>query len=170
MNKGSVPDEKMNQVLITRVFDAPRALVFKAWTTPESLESWFAPNGCTVKFERIEIRPGGEFHSCIRSSEGHECWCRGVYHEVLPPERIVFSMAIANKDGKLMAPSEVGMDPAWPRETIVTVTFAEVGNQQTRVTLHQTVLESLARRTGAYPSWLQMLDKLEIKLVSGGQL
>ena len=147
------------EVLITRVFDAPRALVFAAWTDPEHLQRWFAPRGCTVQFCRIDIRPGGTFHSCIRTPNGHNCWCVGTYRAVVVPERIVFTMAVADEKGDLVAPAAVGMDPDWPRETVVTVTFAE-RDGKTTVTLRQTVSEALAKRTGAHPSWLDMLDRL----------
>ncbi|WP_010584998.1 SRPBCC family protein [Schlesneria paludicola] len=146
-------------VVIERVFDAPRELVFQAWTDREHLANWYAPNGCTITFKTLEIRPGGVFHSCIRSPEGHECWCKGVYLEIEPPTRIVYSMSIADQDGNLAEPVDVGMDPEWPRETTVTVSFLEWGDK-TRLTLHQTVREAIAKRTGAYPSWLQMLDRL----------
>lgn len=157
------------EVVITRVFDAPRELVFKAWTDPEHLVHWFAPNGCTIHFREIDLRPGGAFHSCVRIPDGKGCWCAGVYREIVAPERIVFTMAIADEEGNLLGPVEAGMDPDWPRETVVTVTFAEHGGQ-TRLTLHQTVSESLAKRTGAYPSWLQMLDRLAADLAEASSL
>jgi uncharacterized protein YndB with AHSA1/START domain len=146
------------EVLITHVFDAPRDLVFRAWTDPEHLKRWFAPTGCTVHFARLDIRPGGAFHSCIRGPQG-DCWCRGIYREVVAPERIVFTMAVADKDGNRIDPPAAGMDPDWPRETVVTVTFAERAGRTT-LTLHQTVSEALAKRTGAHPSWISMLDRL----------
>ena len=159
--KDSAPSEAEadREIVITRVFDAPREVVFEAWTDPESLARWYAPHGCTVRFAKIDLRQGGAFHSCIRTPDGHECWCRGVYREIKAPERIVFTLAIADAKGALVEPKDVGMDPEWPKETIVTVTFAAQG-RKTLLTLHQTVGESLAKRTGAHPSWLQMLDRL----------
>ena len=147
------------QVLITRVFDAPRELVFKAWTDPEHLVRWYAPRGCTIYFRELDIRPGGAFHSSIRTPDGHDCWCKGVYREIVAPERIVYTLAVADAEGNLVGPTDVGMDPDWPRETILTVTFAE-HQGKTELTLHQTVAESLAKRTGAHPSWIEMLDRL----------
>jgi uncharacterized protein YndB with AHSA1/START domain len=147
------------QVFITRVFDAPRDLVFKAWTDPEHLVRWYAPRGCTIHFARIDLRQGGTFHSCIRTPDGHDCWCTGVYREIVAPERIVFTMVAADANGDPVEPAEVGMDPDWPRETTVTVTFAELG-RKTELTLRQTVSEALAKRTGAHPSWIEMLDRL----------
>ncbi len=157
-------DERL--VVITRIFDAPRELVFRAWTDPEHLMRWYAPRGCTIHFRQIDLRQGGVFHSCIRSPEGHECWCKGVYREIVKPERIVYTLAVADEEGNFVDPADVGMDPDWPRETILTVTFAE-HDGKTTLTLHQTILESLAKRTGAHPSWIEMLDRLAELLAKG---
>jgi uncharacterized protein YndB with AHSA1/START domain len=146
-------------VLITRIIGAPRAAVFKAWTEQESLLHWYAPTGCRISFAKLDACPGGEFHSCILTPDGHECWCRGVYREVVAPELIVHTMAIADAEGRQLNAVEAGMDPEWPNETVLTVRFEE-HEGKTKVTLHQTVSESLAKRTGAHPSWLQMLDRL----------
>jgi uncharacterized protein YndB with AHSA1/START domain len=158
------------QIVITRVFNAPRELVFKAWTDPEHLKRWYAPRGCTIHIATMDLRQGGVFHTCIRNPKFHDCWCKGVYREIVVPERIVYTMAVADEKGNLVEPADAGMDPDWPRETIVTVTFAE-HEGKTKVTLHQTVLESLAKRTGAHPSWIEMLDRLaeDLAQVSGGQ-
>jgi uncharacterized protein YndB with AHSA1/START domain len=150
-------------VVITRDFDAPRELVFRAWTDPAHLARWFAPHGCTIEYHQLDLREGGTFHSCLRTPDGKDCWCRGVYREVVAPERIVYTLAVADEHGNLVEPAQAGMDPDWPRETIVTVTFAEVEGK-TRLTLRQTVSEALAKRTGAHPSWLEMLDRLQTEL------
>jgi uncharacterized protein YndB with AHSA1/START domain len=148
-----------SDVLITRLFDAPREVVFEAWTDPRQLARWFAPHGCTIEFREIDPRPGGTFHSCIRTPDGHECWCRGTYRTVNRPVQIVLTMVVSNEKGESMAPVAVGMDPDWPSKTVVTVTFVE-RQGRTMLTLHQTVSESLAKRTGAHPGWLEMLDRL----------
>lgn len=148
-----------NEILISRRFEAPREVVFQAWSDPQALEQWYAPQGCTIRFLKLEFWKGGELHSCIRTPSGYECWCVGKYLDIQRPERIVFTMASATAEGKRAEPQQLGMDPEWPAETVVTVTFAEEGCG-TRLTLHQTVSEALAKKTGAYPSWLQMLDRL----------
>jgi uncharacterized protein YndB with AHSA1/START domain len=159
----------MPDVWITRTFDAPREVVFRAWTDPEQFAQWYAPHGCTVAFRALDLRAGGEFHSVIHTPDGKACWCRGVYSELVSPERIVYTMAVADAEGNRITPIDAGMDPEWPIETKVTVTFAE-HDGKTTLTLHQTVNESLAKRTGAHPSWLQMLDRLDEQLASTGAL
>jgi uncharacterized protein YndB with AHSA1/START domain len=151
--------EAARDVLITRDFDAPRDLVFRAWTDPDRLARWHAPRGCTIEYRAIDVRPGGSFHSCIRTPDGQECWCVGTYLEVDEPGRIVYTLALSDEDGGPVDPADASKDPDWPRETTVTVTLEDLGGR-TRLTLHQTVSEDLAKRTGAHPSWLQMLDLL----------
>lgn len=159
-------DTASQELVITRLFEAPRELVFQTWTTPEHLQHWFAPTGCTVEFQHLDVRPGGTFHCCIRNPLFHDCWTVGVYHEVLAPERLVYNIAIANEHGQRMAPVEMGMDPEWPAETLVTITFDEQDGK-TLLTLRQAVNEALAKRTGAHPSWLIMLDRLADHLRTG---
>jgi uncharacterized protein YndB with AHSA1/START domain len=153
------------QVLIVRDFDAPRELVYGAWTTQEQLLCWFAPRGCRVNFRKFDFRVGGEFHSCIHTPDGRECWCKGTYRRIVEPELIEFSMVISNAAMQTLEPIEADMDPEWPKETIVTVTLAD-HQGGTRLTLRQTVDEALAKRTGAYPSWLDMLDQLAERLTT----
>ena len=147
-------------IRIERMFDAPRELVFEAWTRPEQLLQWYAPHGCTIHFEKIDVRPGGRFHSCIHNPKFGDCWCVGVYREIVRPERIVYTLATADSAGNEIEPVQAGHDPRWPRETLVTVTLADVRGA-TLLTLEQNALESLAKKTGAHPSWLQMLDRLD---------
>ena len=147
------------EIFIERVLNAPRALVFQAWADAERLRRWYAPEGCALSHCKLDFRPGGTIHTCIRAPNGKECWCTGVYREIVAPERIVFTVGASDAAGNAVEPIDLGMDPEWPGETVVTVTFAERAGQ-TLLTLHQTVSETLAKRTGAHPSWLQMLDRL----------
>ena len=158
-------EPKEGEVLIERTIDAPREAVFGAWTDPRSLCRWFAPRGCTIEFRSIEVVPGGSFHSCIRTPDGHECWCAGKYLAIVSPEQIVFTMSVCDAAGNAVTARDAGMDPEWPDETVVTVSLRDLGGK-TALTLHQTVSEALARRTGAHPSWLQMLDLMEEQLMT----
>ncbi|GIZ08155.1 SRPBCC domain-containing protein [Flavobacterium sp. UMI-01] len=154
---------KNQEVKIIRIFDAPIDMVWKAWTDTELLMKWYAPNGCTIHFKHIEVETGGKFHSCISNPEYGDCWCIGEYKEVVPNSKIVFTMINADENGNPIDPTKIGMDPDWPGETLVTITF-EKENTKTRMELHQTVSQELAIKTGAYPSWLQMLDKMQLLL------
>jgi uncharacterized protein YndB with AHSA1/START domain len=153
------PAEDTRTIRIERLFDAPRELVFDAWARPEQLVQWYAPRGCTIEIRSIDVRNGGRFHWCIHNPSFGDCWCVGVFREVVRPERIVYTLATADSAGKQIEPVQAGHDPRWPSETLVQVTFANARGA-TLLTLEQNALERLAKETGAYPSWLQMLDRL----------
>jgi uncharacterized protein YndB with AHSA1/START domain len=168
--------EDTRTLRIERTFEAPRELVFEAWTRPEYLTQWYAPHGCTIRVVKLDVRPGGRFHWCIDNpslplqrilrprhsripAQHGECWCIGEFREIVRPERLVYTLATADSAGNAIEPAQAGHDPRWPRESLVKVTLTEVRGA-TLLTLEQNVLESLAKHTGAHPSWLQMLDRL----------
>ncbi|HEX4973160.1 MAG TPA: SRPBCC domain-containing protein [Steroidobacteraceae bacterium] len=166
MSAGIAERPAAGTIRIERVFVAPRPLVFDAWTRPELLLQWYAPHGCTIHYAAIDVRPGGRFHSCIHNPSFGDCWCVGVYREIVRPERIVYTLATADSEGNEIEPAKAGHDPRWPRETLVIVTLEEVRGG-TKLTLDQNVSEALAKHTGAHPSWLQMLDRLQALLGTG---
>ncbi len=134
-------------LVIERVFDASCSLVFRAWTEPEHLARWWGPRGFTVLSYKADVRPGGAFRFGIRSPEGSEHWAHGIYREVVPPERLVFTTTWEEPDGK-------------PKhETLVTLTFAEQDGK-TRLTLHQALFESATSRDLHSEGWGSTLDLL----------
>ena len=153
-----------NEVLITRIVNAPRELVYDCWTNLDHLKRWYAPNNCTVKFTKLDVKIGGGYHGAIIHADGKHYWFYAVFKEIDRPNKLVFTLARADEHGKHLSPAAANMPHEWPEITIVTLTFEDLG-QQTRFTLHQTVDLDLATRTGAYPSWLQMLDKMETLIV-----
>jgi uncharacterized protein YndB with AHSA1/START domain len=154
---------KTDQVFIEETFNASIERVFEAWTNPEKLMKWFAPDGCTIHFKKIQIEKGGTYHSCISNPQYGDCWCIGEYKEIVPNSKIVFTMVNADENGNPIDPKDIGMDADWPGKTLVVVTLTEE-NGKTRLQLRQTVSQQLAQKTGAYPSWLQMLDNMKALL------
>jgi len=149
-----------NEIVITRVLDAPRSDVFKAWTDPERMKQWWGPNGFTLPYCKIDLRPGGRMHFRMRSADGQDIWCRGVYREVVEPERIVSTDSFSDKDGNVVAPSKYGMNPDWPAEALITVTFAE-HDGRTKFTLRHAVGSApAADREGCRVGWSESLDRL----------
>ncbi len=153
------------ELLITHLFDATPELVFKAWTDPAQLVHWYAPTGCTITFKSIDVRVGGQFHSCIHDPQHGECWIKGLYQEVVFPEKLVFSMLLSNEQGDLVSAQVAGKSDEWPEAIVTTVTFTPIG-KQTKLTLHQTVAEAEAKKTGAYQSWFSMFDRLNAALTT----
>lgn len=78
------------ELVVTRLFDAPRHLVYEAWTNPEHVPHWMlGPDGWTMPVCEVDLRPGGAWHFVWRRADGTEMSMRGVYREVMPPERLV---------------------------------------------------------------------------------
>lgn len=153
--------EKNDEVFIEETFNASIEAIFQAWVDPEKLLKWYAPNGCTIFFKKINVTTGGEFHSCITHPQFGSCWCIGTYIEVVPHSKIVFTMINADENGQAINPVDIGMDADWPGSTLVTVTIAEIAGK-TKLQLRQTVSIETAKKTGAYPSWLQMIEKIHL--------
>jgi uncharacterized glyoxalase superfamily protein PhnB/uncharacterized protein YndB with AHSA1/START domain len=117
--------------VISRVFDAPRDLVWKAWTDPVRLRQWWGPKGVSVLSANLDLRPGGVFHYGLRTPTGDEMWGKFVYREIVEPERLVFVVSFSDKDGGVTRHPFV---PNWPMETLSTVTFEE-RDGKTRLTV-----------------------------------
>ena len=81
------PEIEERTLVLSRVFDAPRALVFKVWTQPEHLARWWGPRGYTLISYKADVCAGGSFRFGTRSPENTEHWAHGRYREVTPPER-----------------------------------------------------------------------------------
>jgi uncharacterized protein YndB with AHSA1/START domain len=88
------------EVALTRVFEAPRAMVFEAMTKPELLKRWMGPRGWSLIVSEIDLRVGGRWRSVLRSPEGREMGMSGVYREIDPPERIVSTEAYDDYAGE----------------------------------------------------------------------
>jgi uncharacterized protein YndB with AHSA1/START domain len=139
---------KERELVMTHLFDAPRALVWAAWTERQHLERWQgAPKGFTVTTAQADIRPGGAFRICMRSPEGVDHWLQGIYREVVAPERLVFTHTWLDAQ---MKPTT---------ETLVTITFSERG-PKTELTLRQTGFKSDDSRAGHEDGWASTLDRL----------
>src|ERR1700692_4714884 len=85
---------KPKPLVVSRIFAAPRELVFKAWRSAEHMKRWFSPEGCTVPEAEIDFRPGGVFDICMHLPDGQDFWSRGNYIEVSPPDRLVFTAGV----------------------------------------------------------------------------
>jgi uncharacterized protein YndB with AHSA1/START domain len=158
--KNKSKKEQAEQVLITRVFDAPQESVWKAWIECERLMGWWGPKGFTTALCKIDLRPEGVFHYCMRSPEGRDYCGKSVYREIVEPERIIFTDFFVDEEGNPVPATHYGMSPDWPQETLVTVTFAE-HEGKTKLTL-QHALGSVpaSERDMCQEGWSESLDKL----------
>ena len=124
--------------IISRVFDAPRDKVWRAWTEVGHLKQWWGPKGFSVTHCRLDLRPGGLMHYCLRTPNGQEMWGRWAIREVAKPERLVWINSFSDKDGGVSA--HPGMAD-WPREMHTRVTFEDLGGK-TKVTVQWVPVES----------------------------
>jgi uncharacterized protein YndB with AHSA1/START domain len=147
--RSNAATESAERVLvIARVFDAPRDLVWKAWTEPDRMVQWMGPQGFTGTIVNMDARPDGAYRFHMRSPQGTDHWAQGVYREIVERQRLVYTWAWADANG----------NPTRP-ETLVTVTFAERG-EKTELTLHQAVFESVAARDEHRGGWSSSFDCL----------
>jgi uncharacterized protein YndB with AHSA1/START domain len=141
------PVADQRELVITRTFDAPRHLVFAAWTDPKHIVQWWGPRAHPGTHIEMDVRPGGAWRNCLTSVEtGQQLWQGGVFLEVVPPERLVFTFAWEEE-------GERGL------ETVVTVTFAEQGGK-TLMTMRQAPFATDSSRSGHSEGWNSTFDRL----------
>jgi uncharacterized protein YndB with AHSA1/START domain len=144
---------------ITRVFDAPRDLVWRAFTDCESLVQWWGPKNFTAPYCKIDLRVGGESFTAMRDEEGKDYWGKGLYREVVPNELIVVTDSFADDQGKIVPASYYGMSEDFPLEMLITLKF-EDENGRTKLTLiHSGLPESELEM--CRQGWQESFDKLD---------
>jgi uncharacterized protein YndB with AHSA1/START domain len=113
---------------ITRVFDAPRDLVWKAVTEADRLMQWWGPKGFTMLVCKVDLRPGGVFQYSMRSPDGREMWGKWVYREIAAPERMVCVVSFTDEHGNV---KRHPMSPTWPLEVLNTMILSEQDGKTT---------------------------------------
>jgi uncharacterized protein YndB with AHSA1/START domain len=157
MPEQTVTGEK--QFTITRVFDAPREMIWRAWTDPDEAAAWWHPRGVVTPRESVEldVRPGGRYRYTMIAPDGSEYPTVGTYREVVPLERLVFTWGSPGDPDEIM-----------PLITIDLADHGELG-EQTRMTFH---LDGIAGSPGdenVYDGWASAFDVLDERLGDGGQ-
>lgn len=143
------PEPAERVLVLTRLLDAPRQLVFKAWTEPRHLTRWWGPNDFTLSHCEVDFRIGGKYKFCMRAPDGSDHWVWGEYEEIVAAERLVFSW--------YRTQTPAGEDP-WA-VTRVTVVFSE-HDGKTKLTLHQAVFPLAEECTDHRGGWTECLDRL----------
>ncbi len=155
MATGNIMTNKEHELVLTRVFDAPRELLFKAWTDPKLVAIWWGPHQFTNPVCELDARPGGAIRIHMRGPDGTVYPMTGVYQEVSEPERIVLTSAALDERGHPMF------------EVLTTVTFVEQGGK-TKQILRARVIKSTAQAApylkGMEAGWTQSLERLSESL------
>lgn len=138
------------ELVVTRVFDAPRDLVFRAWTETEHFARWWGPAGSSLPFCTLDARPGGTLHFCHRFPDHPDVWVRGEYREVAAPERISFACWFSDAEGNRVE------RPGFPPGMTILVTLDEHGGGTLLTARHAGLTED----QGEVQGWTESLDRL----------
>lgn len=149
-----------NTILIERIFEAPRDLVWQAWTQPEHLMRWWGPKAFTSPACKIDLRVGGTYHTCMLAPNGTEYWSTGTFIEVSPVERLKFTDSFADSEGNVVSGAYYNMPSDVPMEMTVTVELFDMGDK-TRMVLTHGLVEDKGMKDAMTASWQQSFDKME---------
>jgi uncharacterized protein YndB with AHSA1/START domain len=130
---------KSPDFVISRVFDAPRELVWKAFTDAESMKHWWGPKGFTVVASKMDLRVGGTYHYGLKAPDGSPMWGKFVYREIVPMERMVFVSSFSDETG---GTARHPLHMAWPLEMLSTFTFEDQPGGKTKFTIRWQALNA----------------------------
>jgi uncharacterized protein YndB with AHSA1/START domain len=149
-----------DSVVIERSFDAPVELIWQMWTVPEHVAAWYGPNGATIPVANMDVRVGGSrlLRMDVATPNGSmQMWFTGQYLEVVENKRLVFTESMADENGNLLAPAQMGMPDAHPLTTEVRVELEDIGGRTRMVLTHLGIAEGSPGAAG----WTMALDKLD---------
>ncbi|MBU5346838.1 SRPBCC family protein [Paenibacillus lautus] len=149
-------EQSKQGLLLSRVFNAPRELVFKVWTDPEHFGKWWGPQGFSLEVITMDVRPGGMFLGCQKSPDGNQAmWGKFVYQEVIVPEKLVFIQSFSDENGNtIRAPFNAN----WPLEIINTITLEEIDGKTT-LTMQGGPVNATAEEQAAFDGMAPMVKQ-----------
>ncbi len=155
-NNNSTHAQSDREIVITRVFNAPRELVFKVWTDPKHVAQWWGPKGFTTRVTELDLRPGGQSRYVMISPDGAEYPVKGVFREILPPEKIITTDEFDEGFEKVM-------NADLPKGIVMTAIFEDLAGK-TKLTLrimHESVAERRKHEEmGVVAGWNSSLECL----------
>jgi len=158
MTKNTVNETE--RMVVTRIFDAPRELVWKAWTDPKYVMQWWGPKGFSSPACKMDFRVGGKSLFCMRAPDGYEGWNAVEYHEIVPYEKIVSSMYFSDPEGNKIEPEQLGLENETIEGAYDVTIFEDLGNGQTRLTHTGNEPMESAKESGQFEGWVETLDKI----------
>jgi uncharacterized protein YndB with AHSA1/START domain len=157
------------RMVVTRVFDAPRELVWKAWTDPQYVMQWWGPKGFTAPVCKMDFRVGGKFLYCMRTPDGQEFWNGGEYHEIVQHEKIVSSMYFSDSEGNKIEPAQLGIEHEAIEGAHDVILFEDLGNGRTKLTFIGNETMENAIKSGQLEGMNEILDKAAAVVVELAQ-
>jgi uncharacterized protein YndB with AHSA1/START domain len=157
------------EFVISRVFDAPRDLLWKCFTEPERMAQWWGPTGVKIIKSQMDFRVGGTYHYGMQNPDGQVMWGRMIYREISPPESIVFINSFSDENGGL---GRHPLAPQWPLQMLSIFTFEDAPGGKTRFTVHWSPYEATAEEQAVFDAghdsmtmgWSGTLERLETYL------
>jgi len=151
---------EVERMTVTRIFDAPRELVWKAWTEPKYVAQWWGPKGFSAPVCQMDFRVGGKSLYCMKAPDGQEFWNAVEYHEIVPPEKIVSSMYFSDAKGNKVEPEEMGIEHEAIEGAYDVALFEDLGDGRTKLTFIGNEPMESAKNSGQMEGWVQILDKI----------
>ncbi len=160
---------ELKAIEITRLFNAPRDMVWKAWTDPEMIKQWWGPEGFSAPSITVDLRVGGKYVFAMQGPKDSEwdkvMYSAGVYKEIVPNEKLVVTDYFSDEEGNKLPPMTFGQDKNFPDEMTVTVLFTETTDGKTELVLKYPKPETEEQMKAMIASqmedgWNSSLDKL----------
>jgi uncharacterized protein YndB with AHSA1/START domain len=164
-----VPQTQSKDFVITRLFDAPRALVWACFTEPAHMKEWWGPKGSTIVASNMDLRVGGTYHGAMRDPQGNVMSAKFVYREIVPPELLVWEHSFSDEAGGL---TRHPLSPTWPLKLLTRVTLEEAPGGKTKVTLRWAPLDATEEEQKTFAAahdsmnggWTGTFDQLDAYL------
>src|SRR5688500_6729570 len=164
---------RSKEFVISRTFDAPRDLVWRAWTERDGMMQWFGPKEFAMSQAKLDFRVGGVFHYCLRMPDGKEMWGKFTYREIDPPRRLVWVNAFSDAQGGL---GRHPFAPTWPPQMLTVATFDERDPGRTTVTIRWSTLDATPEEQQTFDAghdsmrmgWTGTFEQLEEYLAKAG--
>ena len=164
-------ETQSNEFVMSRVFDAPRALLWQSFTDPERMKHWWGPKGFTVLAAKMDLRVGGTYHYGMKAPNGSTMWGLFKYREIVPQQKLVFINSFSDeKGGVTRHPGSA----TWPLTMRSTFTFEDAPGGKTKFTVRWQTLDATAEEQKTFDAmhdsmtqgWTGTMDKLAAYLAS----
>lgn len=149
----------MDGITIERIFNAPRQLVWDAWTKPEFIMKWWGPKKCTCPIADVDLRVGGKYLWAMAMPNGFMMFTTGEFLEVDPPSQLVLTHSLSDEKGNIVKSSHYGMPDSYPSDFVITILLEDNG-AATKMTLHQAGLPAGDMSAPAVAGWNEAFDKI----------
>ena len=157
-NNESATKAPQTAIIIKRKFSLPLSKVWQAWTDPQTFKKWWGPKEFSCPYCSIHLREGGTYFNAMRGPGGKDVWSTGVYKEIIPNQKIVYTDSFADNRGNIVAAGYYHM-PDMPMELLVSINFKEEDGKTIMLLKHEGIPEQM--RDECEKGWQSSFDKLE---------